>query len=114
MEAARVAAERRHSMTLLERNAMLGGKLVGAERFAGYHDIAKVVDCMPRQATRSGAHIRAGVHAGAGMVVAKQPDTVISAAGTSVVTSILAGGGSVPIYACEGDIRAGFPKGTWS
>jgi len=111
LEAARIAAERGHEVILFERKAALGGKLIGADRFAGYHDVSNAVNFLVRQTNTCGVRVRLGVEADAAAIAAEHPQTVILATGATVITPQLAGDGTIPTYAYEGDIPPDFPQG---
>jgi dimethylglycine catabolism A len=112
LEAARIASERGHEVVLFEKQRELGGKLVGAERFAPYHEVSFAADYLARQARKSAITFRLGVEADAPAVMAERPDAVIVAAGATIIAPPLAGDGSVPVYAFGADIPDDLPRGT--
>lgn len=82
MEAARVAAQRGHEVTLVERDYTLGGHLVEAcvpnfKRLLGEYRI-----WMERQLGASGAKVKTGVEANMALVEQENPDAVILASGS--------------------------------
>lgn len=111
LEAAYVAAQRGHHVVLFDKNSKPGGKLVGAERFISYHEVAYVTDFLARQAIKSGIDMRLDTEADAKAIMAERPDAVIVAAGATVTAPALAGDRSVPVIACESEIPANFPPG---
>jgi hypothetical protein len=81
MEAARVAARRGHRVTLIERNARLGGALALWATLPGREHYAAAVDWWERDLARLGVQVRLGVEANAEMVLGDTPDAVIVATG---------------------------------
>jgi dimethylglycine catabolism A len=81
MEAARVLAERRHRVTLLERAHDLGGALRIAARAPGWEAYARAVDWLARQLARLKVEVRLGVTASPTSVLAERPDAVVVATG---------------------------------
>lgn len=111
LEAARVAAERGHEVILFEGRSELGGKLAGSKRHLSYHEVSYAVDFLARQARKSAIEIRLGVTADADTILAERPQAVIIATGATPYAPPLAGDGSVPVYAYDREIPAGFPGG---
>jgi 2,4-dienoyl-CoA reductase-like NADH-dependent reductase (Old Yellow Enzyme family)/thioredoxin reductase len=60
MEAARVAAQRGHDVTLYERSEELGGAIRAASRAPGWENYASIVDWLERELTRCGVRILRG------------------------------------------------------
>ena len=81
MEAARVAAERGHRVTLYEKNSALGGLLALAALPPDKEPVSRLLDYMARQVIRAGVDIRTGTEAGAELIIRSRPDAVILAAG---------------------------------
>jgi len=81
LEAAWVAAARGHRVTLLERGAVLGGKLRLAALLPGRGEMAAAVDWRADECARRGVDVRLGVAATPGSVLALRPDAVIVATG---------------------------------
>ncbi|MSO65990.1 MAG: FAD-dependent oxidoreductase [Alphaproteobacteria bacterium] len=82
LEAARVAAQRGHRVTLLERLPELGGQLRLARRAPGRAEIGAVADHLIRAVERLGVDIRYGVDAEVETVMTLKPDAVVVAAGS--------------------------------
>ncbi len=82
MQAALTAAERGHSVTLLEKNPVLGGQL-GIASVPPHKDILNTTPAYYELRMRQeGVDIRLGVEADAESVAALKPDTVILATGS--------------------------------
>ena len=81
LEAAWVAAARRHRVTLLERAPHLGGKIRLAERLPGREELADFADWRVGECERRGVEIKLDVEATAESVLALEPDAVIVATG---------------------------------
>lgn len=81
LEAARVAARKRHSVTLLERADSLGGKLGACAAAPGRAEFARARDWLTSEVARLGVDVRTGVTADVATVLELAPDTVIVATG---------------------------------
>jgi 2,4-dienoyl-CoA reductase-like NADH-dependent reductase (Old Yellow Enzyme family) len=81
MEAARVAALRGHSVTLLERDHEVGGQLRWARMAPGREGIGVVSDQLMASITRLGVAVRLGVEADIQTIQALEPNAVIVATG---------------------------------
>jgi NADPH-dependent 2,4-dienoyl-CoA reductase/sulfur reductase-like enzyme len=82
LEAARVAAERGHEVTLLERAPVLGGqfRLAGLQPSRG--QITDLLDWFGRRLDTLGVEVRLGVEATVDWVTIESPDEVILATGS--------------------------------
>ncbi len=81
LEAARVAAERGHTVTLLEAAPRAGGQVLLAAKLDLRRDLIGIVDWRLSELDRLGATVRYNVLAGPDEIAATAPDTVIIATG---------------------------------
>ncbi|MEW6545780.1 MAG: FAD-dependent oxidoreductase [Bacillota bacterium] len=81
LECARVAAERGHTVTLLERSHQLGGQLLLAKVPPGKQDIAQYLEYLVCSVTAAGVRIVLGVEATAEIVREHSPDVLVVATG---------------------------------
>jgi NADPH-dependent 2,4-dienoyl-CoA reductase/sulfur reductase-like enzyme len=81
LEAARVAAERGHEVTLFEAANDAGGQIRLASRLRRRAELIGIVDWRVAQAERLGVDLRFNTYAEAGDVLALSPDVVIVATG---------------------------------
>jgi hypothetical protein len=96
LQAARVAAQRGHAVTLLSASHRLGGKLRWEAELPGRGDYHDVLAWMERQLREAGAKIELGTRATVDGVLVRKPDTVILATGSSLRPPLdVAGGSSV-------------------
>jgi 2,4-dienoyl-CoA reductase-like NADH-dependent reductase (Old Yellow Enzyme family)/NADPH-dependent 2,4-dienoyl-CoA reductase/sulfur reductase-like enzyme len=79
MEAARVAAQRGHRVTLLERSQRLGGTLFFAA--LAYPENGRLLDYLVEQMKQPGITVQLGQEATAEKLAAMKPDAIIVAAG---------------------------------
>lgn len=82
LEAAKVAAQRGHKVTLFERDHDLGGQLQLARRAPGREEIGAVVDNLTREIARFQIDVRRGMEATAETIADLGPDLVILATGS--------------------------------
>ncbi|MFM9938595.1 MAG: FAD-dependent oxidoreductase [Hyphomicrobiaceae bacterium] len=104
LEAARVAALRGHRVTLLEREATLGGRLRTVHEVPNHEEIRHLFDFLVPEVEKAGVSIRTSVAATAEMIAALHPDEVIVAAGATPYAPPLAGDGSVPVLTADGPV----------
>ncbi|TPI11566.1 NADH:flavin oxidoreductase [Mesorhizobium sp. B4-1-3] len=81
MEAARIAAERGHKVTLLEAGARLGGQVLVAASAHHRKDLIGIVDWRVDELARLGVAVRLNTYADAELVLAERPDAVVVATG---------------------------------
>ncbi len=83
LEAARVAAQRGHSVILFEQHEFSGGAVKVAARAPGRAPLAMITAWLERQALQHGVDPRWGVRATAELVRAEDPQIVVVASGGS-------------------------------
>lgn len=81
LEAARVCAERGHSVVLLERNTAPGGQIGIAAKATWREAMSGITRWLSQQVTKLGVDVRLGVEADRAAVEAENPDVVILATG---------------------------------
>ncbi|OED37400.1 N-methylproline demethylase [Chromatiales bacterium (ex Bugula neritina AB1)] len=81
LEAARVAAERGHKVTILEAASKPGGQILMAARTEWRHDLMAVIDWRLAELEHLGVKLKLNCYAESEDVLALQPDTVIIATG---------------------------------
>ena len=92
LEAARVAAERGHVVTVLEAAPRPGGQIRLAAALARRRELLGIVDWRVAELERLGVELRCNVYAEAAEVLAEAPDVVIVATGGLPNTGFLAEG----------------------
>jgi 2,4-dienoyl-CoA reductase-like NADH-dependent reductase (Old Yellow Enzyme family) len=101
LEAAWVAAARGHSVQLLERSPVLGGKVRLAASLPGRGELADFADWRAGECARRGVKIELDVDANAEAVLALAPDAVIVATGGRATAHGLAKWWSMPVPGSE-------------
>lgn len=81
MEAARVAAERGHSVVLFEAGAKLGGQLRIATAASTRRDLVAIIDWRISELDRLGVDVRTNIYAEDEVIRTEMPDVVIVATG---------------------------------
>lgn len=81
-EAARVLAERGHTVTLLDRGDALGGQLLTVQKASGREEWQDITRYHERQLTRLGVDVQLGVEVTADRVIAEGADAVVVATGS--------------------------------
>ncbi len=84
MKAACVAAERGHTVTLVERDTTLGGQVRLAERLPRRSELGGIVPNFERELVRAGVEVRLGETVDRDLVERCGPDVVIVATGATV------------------------------
>ncbi len=97
LEAARVAAERGHRVTVLEATERAGGQLLLAARTPRRRELIGIVDWRVAELARLGAEIRYNAYAETGDVLALQPDVVFVATGGIPDTEVLSEGNELVV-----------------
>ncbi len=93
LEAARVSAERGHSVVLFEAAPKLGGQMLLAVRASWRRDLIAIVDWRAAELARLGVDVRLNAYAGAAEILAESPDVVVVATGGMPDLSPVEGGG---------------------
>jgi 2,4-dienoyl-CoA reductase-like NADH-dependent reductase (Old Yellow Enzyme family) len=101
LEAARVAAERGHMVTILEATDKPGGQVLLAARHARRRDLIGIIDWRMQELERLGAEMRFGLYAEPDDVVAAEPDVVFLATGGLPNIDILRTGNDVLVSAWD-------------
>jgi NADPH-dependent 2,4-dienoyl-CoA reductase/sulfur reductase-like enzyme len=97
LEAARVAAERGHYVTLLEATERAGGQVLLAARTPRRRELIGIVDWRLSELHRLGAEIRFNAYAEEADVLALGPDAVFIATGGTPDTEVLAEGNDLVV-----------------
>jgi N-methyl-L-proline demethylase len=97
LEAARVAAERGHRVTLFEAAGKAGGQILLAARAPRRRELIGIVDWRLREIERLGVDLRFSVYAEAADVVAEQPEVVFVATGGVPNAAIIKHGGDLAV-----------------
>ncbi|MFC1937182.1 FAD-dependent oxidoreductase [Chloroflexota bacterium] len=85
MEAARVAAERGHRVTLLEKDYELGGNVIAAAVPDFKLDYRRLIDYLATQLRKLGVSTRLGTRATPELIKSLKPDVVFIATGSSPI-----------------------------
>jgi pyruvate/2-oxoglutarate dehydrogenase complex dihydrolipoamide dehydrogenase (E3) component len=104
LEAARTAALRGHRVTLLERNAALGGRVKDVHEVRHHEEMRNLLDFLVPQVRKAGVTIRTGVDATPETILAEEPDAIILATGATPYAPGLPGDGSVPVLTADGPV----------
>lgn len=90
VEAARVAARRGHTVTLIEKDSTVGGALWFAGAPVGRHDFARYIDYLEAELEREGIEVLLETAADAAMIRELKPDEVIVATGAEPIIPAIA------------------------
>ena len=102
MEAARIAAQRGHDVTLYERKFILGGLLDFADMVKGPHEnLADLKKYLIRQLEVNGVNVVTSKTVDKELIEAEAPDALILAVGGKRAELEVAGDGSVPVIDME-------------
>jgi len=110
LEAARVAAERGHSVVVFEVASQPGGQIRLTARSKRRAEMIGIIDWRMAQCTAKGVEFRFNTWAEAGDVLAESPDLVIVATGGLPVMDVLRAGNDLVVSAWDiisGDVKPG-------
>jgi 2,4-dienoyl-CoA reductase-like NADH-dependent reductase (Old Yellow Enzyme family)/thioredoxin reductase len=107
LEAARVAAERGHHVTILEQSNALGGKVRLTEHVPHDEEMRRVIDFLTGQIARLGVAVRLETEATPATVAAERPDAVIVATGAVPMAPVVPGDDSVPVSTSAASLLVG-------
>jgi 2,4-dienoyl-CoA reductase-like NADH-dependent reductase (Old Yellow Enzyme family)/thioredoxin reductase len=110
LEAARVASERGHRVTLFEAADRPGGQIRLTAQNARRREMIGIIDWRVAQCEKHGTQFRFNTWADADLVTAENPDVVIVATGGLPDTAVLAQGNELVVSAWDiisGDVRPG-------
>ncbi len=82
LEAARVAAERGHTVTLYERSSHLGGQVKTAARAPSREDFGEIARYLEYQVRKLGVEVMLGEEVSEGMILEANPEVVVIATGS--------------------------------
>ncbi|MDM8535960.1 mycofactocin system FadH/OYE family oxidoreductase 2 [Desulfobacterales bacterium HSG17] len=107
LEVARVAALRKHKVTLFEKSEDVGGQNIIAGKAAGRQEITGVTRWLVSQLNKLDFDMRLGVEADEEMILKEDPDVVVIATGSIPKTNPFPGEYSAPQVITTVDILTG-------
>lgn len=110
LEAARVAAERGHRVTVFEAAAKPGGQVLLTAQTPRRRELIGIIDWRMAQCAARDVEFRFNTWAGAEDVLAENPDVVIIATGGMPVPDVIAAGNDLTVTAWDilsGDVKPG-------
>jgi 2,4-dienoyl-CoA reductase (NADPH2) len=109
LEAARVAAERGHTVTLFEEADELGGQWRIAAASPGRSDLLTFISYLESELTAREVDVRTGTAASAASIAAERPDLVVLASGSTAAPPVVAGSPEVPVLSVREHLAAAAP-----
>jgi len=107
LEAARVAAQRGHDVTICEKTSKLGGQFNLAAVPPRKQEFAKAIQYLSTQVKKAGVRVELGREVTPGLVEELEPDVVIVATGGGPIIPTDVPGADKPIVATPHDVLAG-------
>ncbi len=110
MEAALIARRRGHEVILLEKDEVLGGKLIFSRQVGFKKDLRRFLDWQIHMIEKLGVDVRLNTEATPELVASLNPDAVAAAVGADPVIPPISGAGGpnvVTAEACYHRVRAG-------
>ena len=98
MEAARVAAQRGHSVTLVERRPQLGGQLLLGAAAPHSTEMGNLAAYLARQVRKAGVEVMTDTEATAAMIEEMSPEVVVVAAGAKPAVPEIPGFGLPHVF----------------
>ena len=105
MEAARVAAERGHLVTLFERSQTLGGQVRTAALAPNRAEYGRAITWLARQVAKLKVDVRLGTEATVEAILAEQPEAVIVATGATPRSPSFPSADGVPVVTVDDVLR---------
>lgn len=105
MQAAVTAAERGHSVTLIERAAQLGGQARIAVNAPGRGEILNAIQFLERELVRYGVEVRLNETAHVGALLGEKPDVMIVATGSTAALPPLEPANSARMFSARDILR---------
>ena len=106
LKTAEVAASRGHDVVVLERSAVVGGRLRYATTFGRAAALGGSIDWLQGRLADLGVEVRLGVEADVDAVLALGPDAVVLATGSGPVVDPVPSDGSIPVWATDAAMEA--------
>ncbi len=111
LEAARVAAQRGHRVTLWERDADLGGQVRWMRRIPGRQEMAGLIAYLERAVKEAGVRVELGREGDATAVLARGPEAVVVATGATPAVPPIPGIENGPVVSPFDVLRREGPLG---
>lgn len=112
LEAARVARERGHQVTLYERDARVGGKIAAAASAPSKHEVLRFRDYEERTLHRLGVDVRLGTSVTADDLADGDADAIVVAVGADALTPPIPGLDGPQVHDAQQYLRGEHPLAT--